>query len=168
MKSRAVRVPLNAVGTANRIQRAMAGYQQEFGWTPSPEELSDLTGLPPGAVNHGLQAMTHTTSIDTPVNDGSAMAVSDTLTDGSSEQPDEQLERDTLSQLIRETLSRTLDARQLRVICECFGIGCSPRSLDEIGTDLHLSRERVRQLREKALQKLRTERIMGHLNAFLG
>ena len=167
VKSRAVRVPLNAVGTANRIQRAMADYQQEFGWTPSPEELSDLTGLPQNAVSHGMQAMTHTTSIDTPVSDGSAMAVSDTLTDGEEEQPDRQVERDTMRQLIRDTLSKTLDPRQAHIICESFGIGCSPRSLEEISSDLRLSRERVRQLREKALNKLRDERTKGHLNIFL-
>ena len=168
VKSRAVRVPLNAVGTANRIQRATAGYLQEFGWSPSPQELSDLTGLPQDAVKHGLQALTHTTSIDSPLSDGSTMVVADTLTTADAEQPDKQVERDTLLRVILDTLDKTLDQRQSLIIRESFGIDCNPRSLEEIGTDLHLSRERVRQLREKALQKLRTTRIMGHLSSFLG
>ncbi len=63
VKSRAVRVPLSAAGTASRIQRVTAGYLQEFGWSPSREELSDLTGLPLDVIDHGLHAITHTTSI---------------------------------------------------------------------------------------------------------
>ena len=76
VKSRAVRVPLSAAGTASRIQRVTAGYLQEFGWSPSREELSDLTGLPLDVIDHGLHAITHTTSIDQPVADGSTVSVS--------------------------------------------------------------------------------------------
>lgn len=146
VKSRAVRVPLSAAGTASRIQRVTAGYLQEFGWSPSREELSDLTGLPLDVIDHGLHAITHTTSIDQPVADGSTVSVSETIISDTDESPD----------------------REARIVAESFGIGCEQRSLEEIGADINLSRERVRQLREKAIKKLRETKSVGYLATFLG
>ena len=154
VKSRAVRVPLSAAGTASRIQRVTAGYLQEFGWSPSREELSDLTGLPLDVIDHGLHAITHTTSIDQPVADGSTVSVSETIISDTDESPD--------------TLSACLDEREARIVAESFGIGCEQRSLEEIGADINLSRERVRQLREKAIKKLRETKSVGYLATFLG
>lgn len=168
VKSRAVRVPLSAAGTASRIQRVTAGYLQEFGWSPSREELSDLTGLPLDVIDHGLHAITHTTSIDQPVADGSTVSVSETIISDTDESPDREVDRATMSATLRDTLSACLDEREARIVAESFGIGCEQRSLEEIGADINLSRERVRQLREKAIKKLRETKSVGYLATFLG
>ena len=129
VKSRAVRVPLSAAGTASRIQRVTAGYLQEFGWSPSREELSDLTGLPLDVIDHGLHAITHTTSIDQPVADGSTVSVSETIISDTDESPDREVDRATMSATLRDTLSACLDEREARIVAESFGIGCEQRCL---------------------------------------
>lgn len=163
VKSRAVRVPLSAAGTANRIYRVTTNYLQQFGWAPSKEELCDLTGLPPKVIEHGLHAMSHTTSIDTPVTEGGAMMVSDTLVSDSIERPDHEVEQELVRDALKSTISHILDEREAHIIIKSFGLGCEQRTLEEIGADLNLTRERVRQLREKAIQRLRDTKVLNHL-----
>lgn len=119
-------------------------------------------------IDHGLHAITHTTSIDQPVADGSTVSVSETIISDTDESPDREVDRATMSATLRDTLSACLDEREARIVAESFGIGCEQRSLEEIGAGINLSRERVRQLREKAIKKLRETKSVGYLATFLG
>ena len=163
VKSRAVRVPLNASGTASRLQRATSAYVQEFGWAPSRELLADLTGLPLEVVDRGLRAMARSSSIDQPLNDNSATPVSETLAADPDDRPDRMVERQSTCESLCEMLSRCLDERGAYIVAKSLGIGCPQQTLDEIGARLGLSRERVRQLRESAIGKLRKQCAAGRL-----
>ena len=168
-QSRIVRLPLNKVGLTNRIQKAYTQLQQEFEREPSPEEIAELLGLTIEDVVGGLDVTGQHISMDTPISEGDENTLIDVMENPNAERTERRLEHDeSLKQEINRSLT-TLNERQKEVICYFFGIGIDhAMSLEDIGDMLHLTRERVRQIKEKAMTKLRTKSRCRVLQGYLG
>ena len=155
-QSRIVRLPMNKSGAINQIRRAYAELEQKYEREPTEEELAEILDMKPSEIRNTLGAEVKQTSMDAPFGEeesGSLLDVLEKLTTGST---DGQLVfNDSLKVETLRALS-TLTAREREVIMMSFGIGLdNPYTLEEIGDAMGLTRERVRQIREKALQKLR-------------
>ncbi|MCK9403848.1 MAG: RNA polymerase sigma factor RpoD/SigA [Chitinophagaceae bacterium] len=168
-QSRIVRLPLNKVGLTNRISKAYQQLEQEFEREPTPEELADVLDI-------GIEEITATMSVgfrhismDTPLSEGEDGTLLDLMENPNAERTDEKLvHHESLRMEIDRSL-RTLTERQKEVVCYFFGIGVDhPLSLEDIGERFHLTRERVRQIKDKAITKLRSTNRCKHLRFYLG
>jgi RNA polymerase primary sigma factor len=168
-QARIVRLPLNKVGLTNRIQKAFSQLEQEYEREPSPEELAEMLELEADEVAATLGISSRHVSVDTPLSDGEDNTLLDVLTNPNEDSADAHIEH---HESLRQEISRSLEAlteRQKDVICYFFGIGIDhPMSLEDIGEKFHLTRERVRQIKDKAITKLRTTNRSRHLRDFLG
>lgn len=167
-KSKAVRIPLNANATALKITKVISQYLQDEGRMPTVDELSEQLHLEPEIIKRGLKAMKFTVSIDTPLAADSETSIGDLLTSGQEDQPDNTIDLISLRTEIDEALNHCLTPKQIDVVKQSFGLGCEEKSLDEIGVDMHLSRERVRQIRERALRIIRSNRATKFLRKYMG
>jgi len=168
-QSRIVRLPLNKVGLTNRIQKAYTQLQQEFEREPSPEEMAELLGLSTEEVVAGLDITSQHVSMDTPMSDGDESTLIDVMENPNAERTEKKLEHDESLKLEIDRSLTALNVRQKEVICFFFGIGIDhAMSLEDIGDHLHLTRERVRQIKEKAMTKLRTKSRCRMLRSYLG
>ena len=168
-QSRIVRLPLNKVGSLNKINKAFSELEQEFEREPSAEELADLLEIPTEEVETTLGVAARHVSMDAPFIDGEDNSLLDVLEDFAGEKTDSALEyRESLRREIDRSLS-TLTDRQADVIKLYFGIGVEhPMSLEDIGDRFGLTRERVRQIKDKAINKLRTASKSKLLKNYLG
>lgn len=168
-QSRIVRLPLNKVGSLNKINKAFSQLEQEFEREPSAEELANLLELETEEVETTLGVAARHVSVDAPFVDGEDNSLLDVLENENAEKTDQQLEyRDSLRREIERSLS-TLTERQKDVIKLYFGIGVEhPMSLEDIGDKFGLTRERVRQIKDKAINKLRTTSRSKLLINYLG
>lgn len=168
-QSRIVRLPLNKVGSLNKINRAFSELEQEFEREPSPEELALLLDLPTEEVETTLGVAARHVSVDAPFVDGEDNSLLDVLENDSTPGTDTELEyNDSLRREIQRSLS-TLTDRQCDVIKLYFGIGVEhPMSLEDIGEKFGLTRERVRQIKDKAINKLRSASRSKLLKHYLG
>ncbi len=168
-QSRIVRLPLNKVGSLNKINKAFSELEQEFEREPSAEELADLLEIPTEEVETTLGVAARHVSMDAPFIDGEDNSLLDVLEDFASDRTDSALEyRESLRREIDRSLS-TLTDRQADVIKLYFGIGVEhPMSLEDIGDRFGLTRERVRQIKDKAINKLRTASKSKLLKNYLG
>jgi RNA polymerase primary sigma factor len=168
-QSRIVRLPLNKVGLTNRISKAFSQLEQEFEREPTPEELAFLLDLEPEEVAATLGISSRHISMDQPLADGEESTLMDVLINKDAEGTDDDLViRASLDTEIERSLS-TLTERQKDVIRFFFGIGIDhPLSLEDIGERFSLTRERVRQIKDKAITKLRTTSRCKLLRSFLG
>ena len=168
-QSRIVRLPLNKVGLTNRIQKAYSQLEQEYEREPSPEELAEILELDTEEVSATLGIAARHVSMDTPLSDGEESTLMDVLENPNAERTEKNIEHD---ESLRTEIGRSLTAlteRQKDVICYFFGIGVDhPMSLEDIGERFHLTRERVRQIKDKAITKLRTTSRCGMLRCYLG
>lgn len=166
-QGRMVRLPLNQMGNINKIRKATAAFMQEEMREPSPSELSEMTGIIEDKVKEtGRVSGTHV-SMDAPFGDEDGDGtLLDVLHDNSSPSADTRVMKESLSTDIDRALA-TLPTREAIVLKKCFGIGCQEMSLEEIAEDLDLTRERVRQIREKAVRKLRKSAVMIGLKQYL-
>ncbi|HHP7241678.1 MAG TPA: RNA polymerase sigma factor RpoD/SigA [Cyclobacteriaceae bacterium] len=155
-QSRIVRLPMNKSGAINQIRRAYAELEQKYEREPTEEELSDILDMKPNEVRNTLGAEVKQMSMDAPFGEDESGSLLDVLENETSGPTDGQMVfNDSLKKETLRALS-TLTAREREVIQLSFGIGCdNPFTLEEIGDAMGLTRERVRQIREKALQKLR-------------
>ena len=159
LKSKAVRIPLNANATALKITKVVNQYMQEEGRMPSVDELAEQIHVETEIIKRGLRAMKFTVSIDTPLSSDSETSVGDLLTSDSEYQPDTAIDRISLKTEIDQALNLCLTPKQIVVLKQSFGIDCEEKSLDEIGHDMNLSRERVRQIRERAIRIVRSHSV---------
>jgi RNA polymerase primary sigma factor len=168
-QSRIVRLPLNKVGLTNRIQKAFSQLEQEYEREPSPEELAEVLEIDTEEVAATLGMSSRHVSVDAPFAEGEENTLIDVLENPNADKTDHDVDhRDSLRTEIARSL-RTLTDRQKDVICFFFGIGVDhPLSLEDIGERFNLTRERVRQIKDKAITKLRTTSRCKLLRTYLG
>ncbi|MFR9524411.1 MAG: RNA polymerase sigma factor RpoD/SigA [Rikenellaceae bacterium] len=166
-QSRIVRLPLNQVGSLNKINKALAKFEQEHERAPSPEELAIELSLPKEKVADTLRVAGRHVSVDAPFADGEDNSLLDVLINSDSPNADRGLINESLSTEIIRALE-TLTDRERDIIRYFFGIGCSEMTLEEIGEKFDLTRERVRQIKEKAIRRLRQSSRSKLLKSYLG
>ena len=168
-QSRIVRLPLNKVGLSNRISRAYSQLEQEFEREPSTEELAELLEIGLDEVESTLGVASRHISVDAPFAEGEDNSLLDVLTNPNAESTDSNLDHlDSLRCEIAHAMS-TLSERQQDVIKLYFGIAVEhPMSLEDIGERFALTRERVRQIKDKAIGQLRKTNTCGVLRTYLG
>ena len=157
-QSRIVRLPLNQVGSLNKISHEINRFEQEFQRHPSVSELSDATNMDEEKIAQSMQADSHHVSIDAPFQDGEDNCMLDVMAS----------DHESMAQELNTVLQKVLKEREITIIRECFGIGCHEKGLEEIGDQLGLTRERVRQIREKSIAKLRDSGNARILMKYLG
>jgi len=168
-QSRIVRLPLNKVGLTNRIQKAYSMLEQQFEREPSAEELAELLDMDLEEVSATLGISARHVSMDTPLSEGEDNTLLDVLENTNADKTDANLDhKESLKTEIDRSL-KTLTERQKEVICFFFGIGVDhPMSLEDIGARFNLTRERVRQIKDKAITKLRATNRCKLLRTYLG
>ena len=166
-QSRIVRLPLNQVGSVNKINRMLSKFEQEYERRPSVEEISQVINLPEEKVDEAINANTRHVSVDAPFADGDEGSLLDVLVNESSPMADRQLVMESLQAEIKQAL-RILNDRERNVIEAFFGINGPELTLEEIGEKYGLTRERVRQIKEKAIRRLREGTKNKMLKAYLG
>lgn len=166
-QSRIVRLPLNQVGSLNKINKAFARFEQENERTPSPEELANVLDLPKEKVSETLRVSGRHVSVDAPFSDGEDNNLLDVLVNTDSPNADRGLINESLSTEVERALA-TLTDRERDIIRYFFGIGCPEMTLEEIGEKFGLTRERVRQIKEKAIRRLRHSSRNKFLKSYLG
>lgn len=166
-QSRIVRLPLNQVGSLNKINKAFSKFEQENERKPSPEELADVLDLPKEKVADTLRVSGRHVSVDAPFVDGEENSLLDVLPNNDSPNADRALIYESLSKEIERALA-TLTERERDIIRLFFGISCQEMTLEEIGEKFGLTRERVRQIKEKAIRRLRHTSRSKLLKSYLG
>ncbi|MBH2004600.1 MAG: RNA polymerase sigma factor RpoD/SigA [Sphingobacteriia bacterium] len=168
-QSRIVRLPLNKVGLTNRISKAYQQLEQEFEREPTTEELAELLDLPLEEVTATMSAGFRHVSMDTPLMDGEGGTIMDLMENTNTAGTDDRLVyHESLHKEIERSL-QTLTDRQKTVLCYFFGIGVDHAlSLEDIGVRFNLTRERVRQIKDKAITKLRSAKRSNYLRVYLG
>ena len=167
-QSRIVRLPLNQVGAINKIYRFYAEFQQENRREPTNTEISEALDISKKKISMVMKASGKHVSMDAPLtSDGDSNSLIDVLENTNIDSTDIELMRESLYKEIKRAL-QTLPEREAKIIEHFFGIGAEQLSLREIGDMLGLTRERVRQLKERALRKLRKTSRSKHLKTYLG
>jgi RNA polymerase primary sigma factor len=168
-QSRIVRLPLNKVGLTNRIGKAFSQLEQEFEREPTTEEIAQFLDIETEEVAATLSVASRHVSMDSPLSEGEESTLIDVMENPNSDATDRKMAfQESLHTEIERALS-TLTERQKEVIRYFFGLGVDhPLSLEDIGAHFHLTRERVRQIKDKALSKLRANSRSKLLKAFLG
>ncbi len=167
-QSRIVRLPLNQVGSLNKINKAYSKLEQQFEREPSAEELADVLDLPIDKVSDTMKVSGRHVSMDAPFANGEESSLLDVLVNSDSPKADTGLMNESLSREIDRALS-TLTERERDVVKLFFGIGLNHGlTLEEIGDKFDLTRERVRQIKEKAIRRLRHSSRSKLLQQYLG
>lgn len=166
-QSRIVRLPLNQVGAVNKINREANRFEQEHERRPSTEELAEKIDLPEEKIDDALHVSGHHVSVDAPFVDGEDNSLLDVLVNDDAPMADRQLVLESLRAEIANA-PLTLNDRERKVIEAFFGINQPEMTLEEIGTKYGLTRERVRQIKEKAIRRLRSNTKNKMLKAYLG
>jgi len=168
-QSRIVRLPLNKVGLTNRINKAYSQLEQEYEREPSPEELAEILDIDTEEVAATLGVAARHVSMDSPLAEGEENTLIDVLENPNAESTDGQIIHNESLKLEIERSLHTLTDRQQDVIRFFFGIGVDhPMSLEDIGEKFNLTRERVRQIKDKAITKLRSASRCKLLRSYLG
>ena len=166
-QSRIVRLPLNQVGSLNKINKALSKFEQENERMPSPDELADMLEIPREKIADTLRVAGRHVSVDAPFVDGEENSLLDVLVNNDSPNADKGLVNESLNTEIERALS-TLTERERDIVKYFFGIGCQEMTLEEIGEKFGLTRERVRQIKEKAIRRLRHSARSKLLKGYLG
>ena len=167
-QSRIVRLPLNQVGSLNKINKAFSRLEQEFERPPSSDELATALELTEEKVKDTMKISGRHVSVDAPFVDGEDNSLLDIMVNNDSPKADLELMRESLQREIERSLS-TLNEREKDVVMLFFGIGKKHGlTLEEIGSKFDLTRERVRQIKEKAIRRLRHNSRSKLLKAYLG
>ena len=166
-QSRIVRLPLNQVGSVNKINRMLNKFEQENERRPSLDEISEQTDLPEDKVGEAMLVNSRHVSVDAPFVDGEDNSLLDVLVNDDSPTTDRQLVIESLRAEIADALLM-LSERERKVITAFYGIGVPEMTLEEIGNKYGLTRERVRQIKEKAIRRLRGNTKNKILKAYLG
>lgn len=167
-QSRIVRLPLNQVGALSKIQAEIAKFEQKNQRRPSVQELSNLTNIDETKIDQTIKADNHHMSIDAPFQEDDDNSMADVLASGDDSRADKQVDYESMAKELDTVLRNVLKDREITIVRECFGIGCHEKGLEEIGDQLGLTRERVRQIREKSIVKLRESGYAKLLIKYLG
>ena len=167
-QSRIVRLPLNQVGSLNKINKAFSKFEQENERRPSPEELADVLDIPVEKIADTMKVSGRHISVDAPFVEGEDNSLLDVMINDDSPNADRVLINESLSKEIERVLAFTLSDRERDIVKKFFGIGVTEMTLEEIGDEFGLTRERVRQIKEKAIRKLRPNAKSKLLKGFLG
>jgi RNA polymerase primary sigma factor len=167
--SRMVRLPLNKLALSSRIQKTSSLLEQKLGRSPSAEELGEALNMKPDDVTANLADNSRHVSLDSPISDEEDGTLLDTMENLNAEKTDGELyHTESLKLEITRSL-QTLSERQKQTICYCYGIGTDrPMSLEAIGEKFDITVERVRQIKDKAIEKLRKNQNFGILRSYLG
>ena len=166
-QSRIVRVPLNQVGSVNKITRALNQFEQENERRPNTQEISERTDIPIEKVGEALQVTGRHVSVDAPFAEGDDNSLLDVIVNDNAPMADIGLVKESLRAEIKSAL-QTLNERERNVITAFFGIDQPEMTLEEIGTKYGLTRERARQIKEKAIRRLRGNTKNKLLKTYLG
>lgn len=166
-QSRIVRLPLNQVGSVNKITRVLNQFEQENERRPNTRELSERTDIPEEKIDEALKVNGRHVSVDAPFVDGEDNSLLDVMVNDNSPMADRTLLLESLRSEIKVAL-QTLNERERNIITAFFGIDQPEMTLEEIGTKYGLTRERVRQIKEKAIRHLRSNTKNKILKTYLG
>lgn len=166
-QSRIVRLPLNQVGSVNKINRILNKFEQENERRPSIDEIAEKTDLPEDKIEDAMKVPGKHISVDAPIVDGEENSLLDLLASTDTPTTDNELVLESLREEIAEAL-QTLNERERNVIEAFFGINQQEMTLEEIGDKYGLTRERVRQIKEKAIRRLRHNTKNKMLKTYLG
>ena len=166
-QSRIVRMPLNQVGFQSKLTKAIVNFEQEFERRPSVAELADLLETDISKVQEALGTNGKKVSVDAPFADDDSNCLIDIMTDDSAPGTDNQMEKESLSADLDAAL-KTLSDRERQVLKMLFGIGRNEMTAEEVANTLNLTRERVRQIKERALRRLREADNINILTKYLG
>ena len=168
-QSRIVRLPLNQVGSLNKVNQEINKFEQENLRKPSVQEISDRTGVDEDKIAQSMMASGHHVSIDAPLgSDDDDNAMVDVMSSGDDSRTDKGVDHESMAQELRAVLDKVLKERERKILCACYGIGETEKGLEEIGDKMGLTRERVRQIREKSITKLRESGNIKILAKYLG
>ena len=164
-----MRLPLNKVGSLTKINKAFSDLEQKYQREPTAEELAELLEIPVEEVEATLGISARHVSMDAPFTEGESNALIDVLDNPNAEKTDIALEYKESLQMETDRILATLTDREREVIKLFFGIGVEhPMTLEDIGESLGITRERIRQIKDKAITKLRTQSRSKALKAYLG
>lgn len=166
-QSRIVRLPLNQVGSLNKINKAFQRFEQEHERKPSAEELAEVLDIPVEKIADTLKMSGRHVSVDAPFVEGEDNCLIDVMVNEDSPNADRGLINESLTREVDRALG-LLTAREADILRKFFGIGVPEKTLEEIGEDLDLTRERVRQIKEKAIKKLQQSTRSNVLKSYLG
>jgi RNA polymerase primary sigma factor len=166
-QSRIVRLPLNQVGSLNKINKAFSKFEQENERRPSAEELAEELDIPVEKIADTMKVSGRHVSVDAPFVEGEDNSLLDVMINDDSPNADRALINESLSKEIDRALS-TLSEREHEIVKKFFGIGVPEMTLEEIGDEFGLTRERVRQIKEKAIRRLRSSSKSKLLKTYLG
>jgi RNA polymerase primary sigma factor len=150
-----VRRPQSQIAISNKIKNATNEFIQKNLRYPSAEELSDIISLEIDKIEKAIQAEAHVASIDAPITEDEGTTMADMMSSSSDYASDRKVNYDSMCNDLMQVLTSILNERERIIVIQSFGIGCPERGLDAIGKDLGLTRERVRQIRERGLDKVR-------------
>lgn len=166
-QSRIVRLPLNQVGSVNKINKVLNKFEQENERRASIDEIAERVDLPEEKIADAMKINGRHISMDAPFTEGEDGSLIDVMPNSDSPEPDNMLVMESLREEIKRAL-QTLNERERKVIEAFFGIDQPEKTLEEIGTEYGLTRERVRQIKEKAIRRLRHNTQNKMLKTFLG
>ena len=167
-QSRIVRLPLNQVGSLNKVNHEINKFEQENQRRPSVEELAMRTGVDEEKISQSMAASGHHVSIDAPFSDDDDNSMVDVMASGDDSRTDKHVDHESMAMELRQVLDKVLKDREKQIVCACYGIGEPEKGLEEIGDKMGLTRERVRQIREKSITKLRDSGNAKILMKYLG
>ena len=165
-QSRIVRLPLNQVGSLNKITKEMSRFEQENERRPSTEEIAERLDMPVDKISDTIQVSGRHISVDAPFVEGEDNSLLDVLNNDDSPMADASLNQESLSKEVDRALKQLYD-RERDILKMFFGIGCQEMTLEEIGAKFDLTRERVRQIKDKAIRRLKGQKSKL-LKSYLG
>lgn len=166
-QSRMVRLPLNQVGALSKINNEIQKFEQKHQRKPSAEELSEITDIDHEKIEQTMNADVRHMSIDAPFTDDDSNSLSDMLP-SSDRTLTNMVDKESMHEDLKEIFQKVLKPREETIIRKSFGIGCQEEGPEEIGTQLGLTRERVRQIKEKSIEKIRNSGYAHILAKYLG
>ena len=167
--SNIVRRPQSQIAISNKIKNATNEFIQKHQRYPSGEELSEIISLEIDKIEKAIQAEAHVASLDAPIIEDEGSTMADMISSSSEYAADRKVDYDSMCNDLMEVLTSILNERERIIVIQSFGIGCPERGLEDIGNDLGLTRERVRQIRERGLDKVRksskSRLLLNHLGS---
>ena len=166
--SNIVRRPQSQIAISNKIKNATNIFLQKYQRNPSAEELCDIISIEIEKIEKAIQTEAHVSSIDAPITEGEGSTMADMLSSSAEYATDRKVNYDSMCSDLMQVLCSVLNDREMTIVIQSFGIGCQERTLDDIGYDMGLSRERVRQIRERGIDKMRKSSKSSVLLRHLG
>ena len=167
-QSRIVRLPLNQVSDLSIINRTINTFMQEHNRMPSDTEIADLTDIDEAKIRKIRNADGRGVSVDAPIQEGEDGSLIDMMAAGGDSRTDREVDYESMEQDLKDVMRHVLSPKEIKILSYCYGVGCREKGLEEIGDEMNLTRERVRQIREKSIAKLRDSGNAQILMKYLG